>query len=78
MCNQREIFEEQAADGGLVRNGLTGNFDGVVGDGGLFLGRGCGGFGRFFSRLGVFFLRKRICGSEYKKRSCGTQQGQAG
>ena len=51
------ILEENCAGRGLVRDGLTADFDGVLGDGGFFLGRWRrGGFGGFFSGLGFFFL----------------------
>jgi len=45
------------------------DFDGVVGDGRLFLGRSCGGFGRFFSGLRFFFLAERICGGDGKRKA---------
>ena len=49
------IFDERGGSGGLVSDGLAADFDGVVGDGGFFFGRGRlrGGFG--FGGLGVFF-----------------------
>jgi len=52
------VFEEDRAGGGFVGDRLAGDFDGVIGNGRLFLG----GFGRlfsgFFRGLGFFFLRE--------------------
>src|SRR5690242_1860700 len=70
------VFEEQAADGGLVRNGLTADLDGVVGDGRFFLWRGRGGFGGLFGRLRFFLLGQTDYGGEREQTSGSAQQGQ--
>src|SRR6201998_1377258 len=62
------IFQEHAADRGFVWDGLAADFDGVVGDRGLFFRRGRGGFGGGFRRPWPFFPAGKIWGGAHKKR----------
>src|SRR5262249_36940518 len=71
------VFQQQAADGGLVGDGLTRDFDEMIGGGRFFFGSRCGRFRRFFG--GFYFLLLGDAGGGRKSQSeCGgTQQGQS-